>query len=60
MMIPRTKSGRRTWNQWRGYQGMKVTEGTAPDPVTEADYTYFLGMDGDTMPNGATRSATIE
>ncbi|MEU6172770.1 polymorphic toxin-type HINT domain-containing protein [Streptantibioticus parmotrematis] len=56
---PLTPTAQRTWNQWRGYQGMKVTTGTAPDPVTETDYTYFRGMDGDTLPGGATRSATI-
>ncbi|MGW1875658.1 RHS repeat-associated core domain-containing protein [Streptomyces sp. NPDC001975] len=56
---PLTPSDQRTWNQWRGYQGMKVTTGTAPDPVTETDYTYFRGMDGDTLPNSGTRSVTI-
>ncbi|MCX3058345.1 RHS repeat domain-containing protein [Streptomyces beihaiensis] len=56
---PLTLSSQRTWNQWRGYQGMKVTTGTSPDPVTETDYTYFRGMDGDTLPNSGTRSVSI-
>jgi RHS repeat-associated protein len=56
---PLTPSSQRTWNQFRGYQGMKVTTGTSPDPVTETDYTYFRGMDGDTLPSGGTRSVTI-
>ena len=56
---PLTPTAQRTWNQWRGYGGMKVTTGTAPDPVTESDYTYFRGMDGDTLPGGKTRSATV-
>lgn len=56
---PLTPSAERTWNQWRGYQGMKVTTGTAPDPVTETDYTYFRGMDGDTLPGGTTRSVSV-
>lgn len=56
---PLTPSSQRTWNQWRGYQGMEVTTGTSPDPVTETDYTYFRGMDGDTLPDSKTRSATL-
>ncbi|MFC4033368.1 RHS repeat-associated core domain-containing protein [Streptomyces polygonati] len=56
---PLTPTAQRTWDQWRGYGGMKVTTGTAPDPATETDYTYFRGMDGDTLPAGHTRSATV-
>ncbi|MFC4036691.1 RHS repeat-associated core domain-containing protein [Streptomyces polygonati] len=56
---PLTLSSQRTWNQFRGYQGMKVSVGTSPDPVTETDYTYFRGMDGDTLPSGGSRSVTI-
>ncbi|WP_329134559.1 polymorphic toxin-type HINT domain-containing protein [Streptomyces sp. NBC_01476] len=56
---PLTPTTQRTWNEFRGYQGMKVTTGTAPDPVTETDYTYFRGMDGDTLPSSGTRSATV-
>ncbi|MBF9069163.1 RHS repeat domain-containing protein [Streptacidiphilus fuscans] len=56
---PLTPSSQRTWDQWHGYGGIKVSTGTAPDPVTETDYTYFRGMDGDTLPNGGTRSVTV-
>ncbi|WP_370064385.1 polymorphic toxin-type HINT domain-containing protein [Streptacidiphilus sp. MAP5-3] len=56
---PLTPSNNRTWDQWRGFQGMKVTTGTSPDPVTETDSYYFRGMDGDTLPNGAKRSVTV-
>lgn len=56
---PLTPSTQRTWNQWRGYQGMQVTTGTSPDPVTETQYTYFRGMAGDTLPNNGTRTATV-
>ncbi|MEU6480315.1 hypothetical protein ABZ858_26210 [Streptomyces sp. NPDC047017] len=56
---PLTPAGERTWNEWRGYPGMKVSTGTAPDRRTETDYTYFRGMDGDTLPGGATRSVTV-
>ena len=55
---PLTPSSQRTWDQWRGYQGMKVITGTSPDPATETDYTYFRGMDGDTLTSG-TRSVSI-
>jgi RHS repeat-associated protein len=55
---PLTPSARRTWNQWRGYEGMAVSSGNAPDPVTKAVYTYFRGMDGDHLPSGS-RSATV-
>ncbi|WP_152627664.1 RHS repeat domain-containing protein [Streptacidiphilus melanogenes] len=56
---PLTPTANRTWDEWRGFQGMKVSVGTAPDPTTETDFTYFRGMDGDTLPGGKTRSATI-
>lgn len=54
-----TPAKQRTWNDFRGFSGMKVTTGAAPDPITETDYTYFRGMDGDTLPNGGTRPATV-
>ena len=38
---------------------MTVSTGIAPDPVTKTTYTYFRGMDGDTLPNNATRSVAI-
>jgi RHS repeat-associated protein len=56
---PMTPSDQRTWDEWRGYQGMIVTTGTAPDPITKTEYTYFRGMDGDTLPGGGTRQTAI-
>ncbi|NED32461.1 RHS repeat-associated core domain-containing protein, partial [Streptomyces sp. SID8499] len=56
---PLTPADERTWSEWRGYPGMKVSTGTAPDQRTETDYTYFRGMDGDSLPGGATRSVTV-
>jgi RHS repeat-associated protein len=56
---PLTRSGERTWNDWRGFEGMIVSTGTAPDPITKTQYTYFRGMDGDTLPGGATRSVAV-
>ncbi|MFJ4680308.1 RHS repeat-associated core domain-containing protein [Kitasatospora sp. NPDC088783] len=56
---PLLPAGQRTWNEWRGYQGMVVSTGTAPDPVTRTQYGYFRGMDGDTLPNNGVRRATV-
>ena len=56
---PLTLAAQRTWDQWRGYSGMIVTIGTAPDPVQKTQYVYFRGMDGDTLPNNGTRPATV-
>jgi RHS repeat-associated protein len=49
----------RTWGQWRGYHEVQTRTGTAPDPLTLADSTYYRGMDGDTLPGGNTRSVTL-
>jgi RHS repeat-associated protein len=56
---PVTPASQRTWDQWRGYQGMTVSTGTGNDPVTKATATYFRGMNGDTLPGGGTRSVSI-
>jgi RHS repeat-associated protein len=56
---PLTASNRRTWDQWRGFGGMTVSTGASPDPVTKTTYTYFRGMNGDTLPNNGTRSVSI-
>ncbi|SHK76461.1 RHS repeat-associated core domain-containing protein, partial [Nocardiopsis flavescens] len=48
----------RTWGDWRGYDRVIVRTGRGEDPVTEAEYLYFQGMDGDKLPNG-TRSASV-
>jgi RHS repeat-associated protein len=57
---PLTPSNQRTWDQWRGYQGMIVSTGSGTnDPRTKTQYTYFRGMDGDTLPNNGTRPASV-
>ena len=57
---PLTPADQRTWDQWRGYQGMIVTTGSGSnDPRTKTQYTYFRGMDGDTLPGGGTRHASV-
>jgi hypothetical protein len=52
---PRSPSSKRSTNG----SGMIVTTGTAPDPITKTQYTYFRGMNGDTLSGGATRSASV-
>jgi RHS repeat-associated protein len=54
-----TPANQRTWDQWRGYQGMTVTTGTGSDPVTDTTYTYFRGMNGDYLSPTSARSATV-
>jgi RHS repeat-associated protein len=56
---PLTPNNQRTWDQWRGYSGMIVETGKGDDPVTKTAYTYFQGMEGDTLPNGQTRHASV-
>jgi RHS repeat-associated protein len=55
-LIPATQL---TWDQWRGYPGMTVSTGTAPDPITDTQHTYFQGMDGDYLSSTSTRSITL-
>jgi RHS repeat-associated protein len=57
-ITPTTPTDEHTWDQWRGFAGMLVSTGTAPDPVQNTRYTYFRGMDGDKLTTG-TRSATV-
>jgi RHS repeat-associated protein len=45
---PLTPSDKRTYDQFRGYQGMIVTKGTAPALKTET--TYYRGIAGQTPP----------
>lgn len=56
---PLTPPDQRTWDDWRGYGGMAVSTGTAPDPVTKTQYSYFRGMDGDTLTGGGSRPASV-
>lgn len=55
---PMTKLERRTWNQARGYERVRVRVGESPDPVGLTEYRYFRGMHGDKLPTG-TRTETI-
>ncbi|MFC0547873.1 RHS repeat-associated core domain-containing protein [Kutzneria chonburiensis] len=52
---PLTPNDRRTYDQWRGYQGMVVTKGTSPQTKTAS--TYYRGIAGETPPKPAGVSA---
>ncbi|MFC0432206.1 RHS repeat-associated core domain-containing protein [Kutzneria buriramensis] len=56
---PLTPSDQRTYNQWRGYQGMIVTTGS--NPVLKTAYTYYRGMAGQTppQPDGVANLRTV-
>jgi RHS repeat-associated protein len=56
---PLTKSGQRTWDQYRGYASVTTTTGTAPDPVTQTVTTYLRGMNGDATASGGTKSVSV-
>jgi RHS repeat-associated protein len=56
---PLTKSGQRTWNQYRGYASVTTTTGTAPDPLTQTVTTYLRGMNGDATAAGGTKSVSV-
>lgn len=63
---PRTKPGKRTWNQWRGYSTVTTTVGgvgTDPNGTTatqlETVSTYYRGMDGDPDASGDPRTFKI-
>ncbi|MEV6848950.1 polymorphic toxin-type HINT domain-containing protein [Actinoplanes sp. NPDC051411] len=43
---PLTPAASRTWDDFRGYTGMTVTKGTAPEPVQKVTTSYFRGMGG--------------
>jgi RHS repeat-associated protein len=49
----------RTYGQWRGYGEVQTRTGETGDPQTRTDTAYYRGMDGDTLPNNATRSVTL-
>jgi RHS repeat-associated protein len=51
-------ASRRTWSQWRGYEKVQVSQGTAPDQRTATEHLFFRGMNGDKQPSG-TRSVQV-
>lgn len=61
------KPARRTWSQWRGYRNVETTTGDpgyqskngTNDQTTRSKMTYYLGMDGDRLAGGGSRSASF-
>ena len=54
------KPADRTYGEFRGYGEVDVLTGKAgTDQQTETKDFYYLGMDGDTLPGGKTRSVTL-
>ncbi len=56
-------ASRRTWSTWRGFQSVRVVKGdpTKTDQnadLSEVDYTYYRGMDGDKQATG-TRTVSV-
>ncbi|MGH3863522.1 RHS repeat domain-containing protein, partial [Actinokineospora sp.] len=49
----------RTWGQWRGYAKVQTRTGADGEPKTLSETTYYQGMDGDTLPAGASRSVVL-
>jgi RHS repeat-associated protein len=60
------KPANRTYGQFRGYPEVDVRTGdttnsyaATPDKLTLTRTTYFLGMNGDTLPGGGARTAAV-
>ncbi|MFC9692097.1 RHS repeat-associated core domain-containing protein [Kribbella sp. NPDC056951] len=51
--------GRKTWSQWRGYDRVRVTKGSASGPKSVVENRYFRGMNGDKLANGGTKSVQV-
>ncbi|MFI6156984.1 RHS repeat-associated core domain-containing protein [Kitasatospora sp. NPDC051170] len=52
----------RTWDQFRGFQSVTTTTGSAFDgeaPKTQSRTTYLRGMDGDVRADGSKRSVQV-
>ncbi|WP_125694414.1 RHS repeat-associated core domain-containing protein [Amycolatopsis sp. WAC 04169] len=49
----------RTWNSWRGYEKVRVTEGTGAR-TRHSETHYFRGMDGDQLPGGGKRTVRLK
>ncbi|MFF7332957.1 polymorphic toxin-type HINT domain-containing protein [Streptomyces sp. NPDC008150] len=56
-----TKSEYLTWGDWRGYGKVDVTtsDGTNDPSNEKTEHVFFRGLDGDTDPDGGTRTATV-
>jgi len=51
---------RKTWSQWRGYEKVRVKQGsTTEGNQTYAQTQYFRGMDGDKLAAGGRKTVTV-
>ncbi|MFJ2257723.1 polymorphic toxin-type HINT domain-containing protein [Streptomyces sp. NPDC087844] len=50
-----------TWSDWRGYQKVRVetSDGSTSASNTRAEHVFFQGLDGDTDPDGGTKSSSV-
>ncbi|WP_117209807.1 RHS repeat-associated core domain-containing protein [Allorhizocola rhizosphaerae] len=58
-----TEESKRTWSEYRGFGRVQVLtgrDGDASGPVTMKEHRYHRGMHGDTLPNGQTRTVTVD
>ncbi|GIH00602.1 hypothetical protein Pma05_71740 [Plantactinospora mayteni] len=53
------KENEKTWSQWRGYERVRVRQGTATELPSETEYLYLRGMDGDRQSSGTPRQVTV-
>ncbi|GAA1598245.1 RHS repeat-associated core domain-containing protein [Kribbella hippodromi] len=44
-----------TWNQWRGYERVRLVKGAAAEPQSVTDTLYYRGMNGDRKADGSAR-----
>ncbi|WP_304598590.1 RHS repeat-associated core domain-containing protein [Nocardiopsis sp. FIRDI 009] len=54
-----TEDEYQTWNQWRGYETVRVRTGDGQTMPTRTDHTYLRGLDGGEEPGGGTASVTV-
>jgi RHS repeat-associated protein len=51
---------RKTWNEFRGFGRTRTRTGSGADgPRTMTEQRFYRGMDGDKLPDGGTRAATV-
>ncbi|WP_460791602.1 RHS repeat domain-containing protein [Micromonospora sonneratiae] len=53
------KEKEKTWSQWRGYERVRVRQGTSNELPTETEYLYLRGMDGDRQSSGTPRRVSV-
>ncbi|MET8154807.1 polymorphic toxin-type HINT domain-containing protein [Sphaerisporangium sp. NPDC005289] len=54
-----TREKYKTWSQWRGYGKVRVLHGDPAGQRSQAEFTYFRGMDGDELSGGGTRDVKV-